>query len=154
MNTTLTKREPRAIRPWFQRGPMATLREEMQDMISHFLGDEGSWPLAEMSPTVDMSETDQAVEVRMDVPGVEAKDVDIQIRGNTLAVTGERKEERTEKGKTRHRVERRFGSFARTVTLPCEVQEDAVQAAYHDGVLTITLPKAEEAKARKIKVST
>lgn len=152
MKTAMTKREPRAIRPWFDRGPMGSLREEMQDLITHFFGDGERWPMAEVAPTMDVSETDEAVEVRMDVPGVEAKDVEIQIRGNVLSVTGERKDEKTEKGKTWHRVERRFGAFARTVTLPCEVKEDAVQAAYHDGVLTITLPKAEQAKARKIEV--
>lgn len=154
MNTTLTKREPRAVRPWFYRGPMRSLREEMQDMITHFFGDGETWPVAEMTPMMDMSETDDAVEVRMDVPGIEAKDVDIQIRGNLLSVTGQRHEEQTEKGKTWHRVERRCGAFARTLTLPCDVKEDAVKAAYHDGVLTITLPKAEEVKARKIEVKT
>ena len=69
-----------------------------------------------------------------------------------LTVSGERKEEREEKGKTYHRVERRVGSFSRSVTLPCPVREDAVDAQYKNGILTIKLPKTEEAKARKITV--
>lgn len=154
MKTSVVKREPRTIRPWFYRGPMGTPGEDVQHLITQFFGDGETWPVAEMAPTMDVSETDNAVEVRMDVPGVDPKDVDIQIRGNVLSVTGQRKEETTEKGKTWHRVERRFGSFARTMTLPAEVKEDAVQAAYRDGVLTVTLPKAEQVKARKIEVKT
>jgi HSP20 family protein len=69
-----------------------------------------------------------------------------------LTVAGERKEEKEEKGKTFHRVERLYGNFSRSVTLPCSVNEEEVAAEYKDGVLTIKLPKAEEAKAHKIKV--
>ena len=88
----------------------------------------------------------------MDIPGMEAKDIDIQVNANVLTVSGERKEEREEKGKTYHRVERRVGAFSRSVTLPCPVKEDAVDAQYKNGILTIKLPKTEEAKARKITV--
>jgi HSP20 family protein len=88
----------------------------------------------------------------MDIPGMEAKDIDIEVTGNTLNVSGERKEEKEEKGKTWHRIERKTGSFARSVTLPSAVMEEKVEAAYKDGVLTITLPKTEEAKTHKVKV--
>ena len=103
---------------------------------------------------MDVSETDKAVEVRLDVPGINPADVDIQLSSGTLTVRGERKEEEEEKDKDRnyHRVERRCGSFSRTVTLPCSVREDEAAAEYKDGVLTITLPKSEEAKTRRIKV--
>jgi HSP20 family protein len=135
------------------RDPFTSLREEMNDLRSRLFGDgnEG-WFTGTMVPALDMSESDNAVEVRMDVPGITAKDIDIQISGNLLTVTGERKEEKEEKGKTFHRVERSYGSFSRSVTLPCSVAESEVAAEYHDGVLTIKLPKAEESKAHKIKV--
>jgi HSP20 family protein len=71
-----------------------------------------------------------------------------------LTISGERKDEKEEKGKTFHRVERHYGSFSRSVTLPSAVAEDKVDAQYHDGVLTVTLQKTEEAKSKKIKVKT
>jgi HSP20 family protein len=124
----------------------------MQDFVSQVFGEETEWPLARMMPNLDLSETDHAIEVRVDVPGIDPNGVDIQVSGNTLTVSGERKEQREEKGKTWHRVECRTGSFSRTVTLPCAVNEQAAEAQYRDGILTVTLPKTEEATARKIKV--
>jgi HSP20 family protein len=99
-----------------------------------------------------LSETPESVQVRMDLPGIKPDDVNIEIAGNTLRITGERKEEKDEKNKTYHRVERRFGSFSRSVSLPCSVKEAAVNAEHANGVLTVTLPKSEEAKSHKIKV--
>ncbi|MGI9327637.1 MAG: Hsp20/alpha crystallin family protein, partial [Pseudomonadales bacterium] len=81
-------------------------------------------------------------------------EIEIQLNGNVLTVSGERKEEQEEKGKTYHCVERRIGTFSRSMTLPCPVEEDEVAAAFKDGVLTITLPKTDEAKTRKIKIKT
>jgi HSP20 family protein len=88
----------------------------------------------------------------MDLPGIAAKDIDVQVSGNVLTVSGHREEEKEEKGRTFHRLERRYGDFSRSVILPCAVVEDEVAAEYHDGVLTIKLPKTEESKAHKIKV--
>jgi len=105
-----------------------------------------------MALAVDVCETEAAVEVRMDLPGVKADEIDIQMSDTFLTVTGHRTEEKEEKGKTYHRVERRHGTFARTVALPCCVNEAKVDAQYKDGVLKIMLPKTEEAKSRKIKV--
>ncbi len=152
MSTTLAKREPRQARHLFRRNPLATLRDEMQDLVSQVFGEETEWPLGRISPNLDVSETDHAVEVRLDLPGIDPKDVDVQVSGNTLTVSGQRKEQREEKGKTWHRIECRTGSFSRMVTLPVAVKEDTAEAQYRDGVLTISLPKTEEAKAHKIKV--
>jgi HSP20 family protein len=105
-----------------------------------------------MVPALDMSETDSSIEIRMDLPGITAKDIDIQISGNVLTVSGQREEQKEEKGRTFHRVERRYGNFSRSVTLPCTVVESEVAAEYHDGVLTIKLPKTDESKAHKVKV--
>ena len=150
---TLAPRGPTRLPTLWGRDPFTTLREEMNDLRTRLFGDgDEGWFTGTMVPALDMSETDNAVEVRMDVPGITAKDIDIQINGNLLNVTGERHEEKEEKGKTFHRVERSYGNFSRSVTLPCTVAESEVAAEYHDGVLTIKLPKAEESKAHKIKV--
>lgn len=132
--------------------PLTALRNEMNDLRSRFWGDDEGWFAGTMVPSLDLSETDTAIEVRMDLPGLKSKDIDIQLNGNILTVTGQREEEKEEKGRTFHRVERQSGSFSRSVTLPCSVNESEVAAEYHDGVLAITLPKTDESKARKIKV--
>jgi len=107
-----------------------------------------------LAASMDVAETDSAVEVRLDLPGVKPDDIDIQVDGGVLTIRGERNEEASEEDKRRnyHRVERRYGSFARTLTLPCGVQEDEAAAEYKDGVLTVVLPKAAESQTKKIKV--
>jgi HSP20 family protein len=90
----------------------------------------------------------------LDIPGVTEKDVHISITGDLLTVKGERRFERASEGtgNTYHRVERLYGKFERSVQLPTMVQTDKVKASYRDGVLTVTLPKAEEVKPREIKI--
>jgi HSP20 family protein len=133
--------------------PLTALQDEMNQLRTRLFGDgDEGWSTGTLVPELDVSETDTGVEVRMDVPGVTAKDFDIQINGKVLTVRGERKEEKEEKGKTFHRVERRYGSFSRSITLPCPVVESEVAAEYHDGVLKVKLPKAEVSKAHKINV--
>lgn len=151
-NNLVTRRSNRLPAFW-RRDPLTALREEMNDLRTKFFGDlDEGWFAGEMLPSLDMSETDTSIEVRMDLPGIAAKDIDVQVNGNVLTVSGQRQEEKEEKGRTYHRVERRSGSFSRSVTLPCSVNENEVAAEQHDGVLTITLPKTEESKAHRIKV--
>jgi HSP20 family protein len=146
-------RRPSRLPSLWRSNPLTALQEEMNQLRSQLFGDgEEGWFSGAIVPELDVSETDTAIEVRMDVPGVTAKDIDIQINGNVLTVSGERKEEKEEKGKTFHRIERRYGNFSRSITLPCPVAESEVAAEYHDGVLTVKLPKTEESKAHKIKV--
>jgi HSP20 family protein len=129
------------------------LRGEMDDLLSRFFGgDDDGWFAGRMAPLADLSETDTSIQVSVDLPGVNPDDIDIRLSGNTLRLHGERKEEQEEKGRTFHRIERRRGRFSRSITLPCAVVEDEVAAEYKDGVLTVTLPKCEEAKSRKIEV--
>ncbi len=155
MTTAVAKKEPRSVGTWFRRGALGNLREEMEELFSRAFGEEiGTWSSERTVPSLDVAETDGGIEVRVDIPGMDAKDIDIQVHGNLLTISGERKEEREEKGKTYHRVERRVGSFSRSVTLPCPVKEDAVDAQYKNGILTVKLPKTEEAKSRKITVKT
>ena len=152
MATELARTEPRRLRRLF-RHPFETVREEMEDIFSRAFGDGTELVSTDLIvPSLDLSETDNALEVRMDIPGMEAKDIDIEVNANVLTVSGERKEEREEKGKTYHRIERRVGAFSRSVTLPCPVKENTVDAQYKSGILTIKLPKTEEAKAHKITV--
>jgi HSP20 family protein len=153
MTTGLSTQISRRLAPFVRREPFQALQQEMDDLIHRFsAGWNADWAGGVSVPSIDLTETDKTIEVRMDLPGVKAEEIDIEVSGNTLRVSGERKEEKEEKGKTYHRVERYSGSFARSVTLPCAVKEDKVSAQCHDGVLTISLPKTEEAKTHKIKV--
>jgi HSP20 family protein len=151
MSTKLVKSRTEA--PATNRNPLTILRQEMDDLISRFWdGDQEGWFVTLFAPAADLVEGDNAFEIRMDVPGLDAKDIDVQVHGNTVTLSGQRKEEKEEKGKTYHRVERRSGSFSRTLTLPCAVNEDEVAAEYTQGVLSVKLPKCEEAKTKKIAV--
>jgi len=104
------------------------------------------------APLVDILETENELVLQADVPGVELKDIDIQIENGTLTLKGERKFEKEEKDKGVHRLERSYGSFIRYFTIPETVDSDNVKADYQNGVLTVTLPKKEVAKPRAIKV--
>jgi HSP20 family protein len=150
MSTTLTKPEPRAVR---QKDPFQTVREEIESLWSHVVGDRNEgWFPSRLTPALDMVETPANVEVRMDLPGIKPEELDIQLANNVLTVSGKREELKEEKSETRHHVERRWGTFSRSMTLPASVAEDKVDARYRDGVLAITLPKTEDARGRRIKV--
>ncbi len=106
----------------------------------------------DLMPAFDVSETEDHIEVRADLPGIDTKNLNISLSGNILSVRGERKEERTEENDMYHSVERRFGSFSRSFTLPADVKEEGIEAAYKDGVLSISIPKAETVRQRRIEV--
>lgn len=103
-------------------------------------------------PPVDVRETDEALTLFVELPGIKREDVDITVEDRTLTVRGERKFEQDVERENYHRIERAYGAFTRTFTLPANVQSDHVKAAFADGVLTIELPKAEESKPRKIAI--
>jgi HSP20 family protein len=153
MTTTLPTRISTGLERIFDRDPFRAFQQEMDNLISSFSRDwDGGAVSTDFCPQLDVSETDDAIHVRVDLPGIKPEEVDVEVRGNVLQINGERKEEREEKGKTWHRTERRVGKFARSMTLPCAVKEDKVQAECSDGVLNVTLPKAEKEKTRKIAV--
>jgi HSP20 family protein len=104
------------------------------------------------NPDVDIRETDNEVVVKAEIPGMEQKDINISIKDNVLTLKGEKKQEKEEKEANYHRVERTYGSFTRMFTLPTTVVADKVTAKYNKGVLSITLPKTEEAKPKEIAV--
>ena len=153
MSEKLARRRTRSLSPWYERGPLSLLRNEMDDLFSRFFGEEEDWLAGSRAPTLDISETDKEVDVTVDLPGMKPKDIDIKVTGNTLSIFGEHQEEEEKKedGRTFHRVERR-GSFARRIPLPCSIDADKIDANYKDGVLSIALPKTEQAQSRKVKV--
>ena len=125
----------------------------MNEALSRFSRSGGEGFLTgESIPALDLSETDGKIEIKMDLPGIKPEEISIEVRGDTLHISGEHKEEKEEKDKTFYHMERHTGSFDRTVTLPCAVDESKVDAECHDGVLTVSLPKTAESQMHKIKV--
>jgi len=105
------------------------------------------------APAVDVYEDEHKVTLKIEVPGIDEKDIDVRVENNTLTVHGERKIEKEEKEENYRRVERQYGSFTRTFNLPQTVDVEKVAANYDKGVLNITLPKKAEAKPKQIKVN-
>lgn len=103
-------------------------------------------------PALDVEETDDAVVVRAELPGLRPDDFTVEATADRLIVRGDKGEEREEHGRGFHRVERRYGSFVRSIALPCTIDPDGAAARYRDGVLRVTLPKTEASKARRIRV--
>jgi HSP20 family protein len=153
MTTTLTPSKPRVKNEAPRRDALSVIREEMDDLLSRIWnGTEDGWFSGVFAPAADLAETDNAYQVRIDIPGMNAGDIDVQVHGNLVTISGQRKEEKEEKGKTFHRIERRTGKFSRSLTLPCNVNENEAAADYTQGVLTVVLPKCEEAKTKKVSV--
>jgi HSP20 family protein len=109
---------------------------------------EGTWP------TVDVIETPETLQVKAEMPGIDPKDIEIAVHGDTLTIRGEKKTEEEHKGKTWHRRERTAGMIARTIHLPVAIDPDHIDAVDEAGVLTVTLPKREDVKPRQITVRT
>ena len=105
-------------------------------------------------PAVDIYETEHDLTLKAELPGVDPKDIEARVEDGTLYLKGERKFEKESKKENYHRIERTYGSFMRSFALPTSVDADKVSAEYKDGVLTLTLPKKEEAKAKTITVQT
>jgi len=104
------------------------------------------------TPAVDIAEHDDQFVVKVELPGVNKDDVKITLENNILTIRGEKKQEKETKKENYHRVERSYGSFQRSFTLPTTVKSDKIDAVYKDGILQIALPKAEEAKPKQIEV--
>ena len=103
-------------------------------------------------PAFDVSENENEVIVKAELPGMDVKDIDITLTDGLLTIKGERKLEKEDKQENYHRIERQFGSFSRSLNLGVNVKADSIDAGYKDGILTVTLPKAEEDKPKKIEV--
>lgn len=105
---------------------------------------------ATWSPRLDVSENDKEIEITADLPGLEKQDIDVSIEDDLLTIKGERKQEKEEKGKQYHSIERRFGAFYRSLRLPAEVKTDKINASFKDGVLKVKIPKVKSSK-KKVK---
>ncbi len=135
--------------------PLQELRREIDRIWDEFLGRarfSERWEGFEWAPAVDISETEDAVVVRADVPGLAPEDLEINLSGNVLTIKGEKKQEKEEKKENFYRVERVYGSFMRSIELPAEVDPEKVEATYKNGVLKIILPKKAESRGKTIKV--
>lgn len=138
---------------------MAVLQNRLNSIFSDFArpgfeGENGSESLTagNFVPAVDVYEDEQKVALKLEVPGIRPEELDIRVEGRTLTVRGERKLESEEKEENFHRIERRYGSFVRSFTLPSTVDTESVEAQCADGVLTISLTKKPEAKPKQITV--
>ncbi len=138
---------------------LINFRDEMDHLFNRFFGMEspisrrlfgdGDWV-----PRLDISEAKDEITVKVEIPGCEAKDIDVKLDGRTLKISGEKKQEKEEKGENFHRVERTFGSFSRMVELPGEVDVKAIEATYKEGVLKLVFKKTETTEAKKIEIKT
>jgi len=113
-----------------------------------------SWPAEEeeWQPAIDVAETESELVVTVEIPGMDSKDIDVSLSEETLFIKGEKKQEAEEKEANYRLIERNYGTFARSIRLPAKVQSDKISASYNNGVLTVVLPKSEEAQKREIKV--
>ena len=144
------------ITRWDPFREFVTLQDRMNRLFRDPRGPEGqdeSLTTTAFAPPVDVYEDEHNVTLKIEVPGIDEKDIDVRIENNTLTVHGERKFEKEEKEENYRRVERQYGSFTRTFTLPNTVNHDNVQADYDKGVLKIKLEKKAEAKPKQIKVN-
>lgn len=108
----------------------------------------GTW-----APAVDIHETEKEIVLKADLPGINLDDVDIRVENNVLTLRGERRFEKEVKDENYHRVERSYGSFVRTFSLPNSVNSEQIEAGYDNGVLKVVMPKREEARPKQIKVN-
>ncbi|HWQ13309.1 MAG TPA: Hsp20/alpha crystallin family protein [Roseiflexaceae bacterium] len=140
---------------WDPYQDMLSLREAMNQLFEESFvrpslarGDSGGF-----TPALDLSETEDAYIVEAAVPGLKPENLEVTLENGLLSIKGEVKQESEEKKRNFHRIERRFGSFVRTVNLPTSVKADAISATLQNGVLRLEIPKAEEVKPRKIGVA-
>jgi HSP20 family protein len=142
---------------WNPTRDMMRPRNEMYRLVNEFFrgghGGEGGWWAGAWTPAVDMYESDQALTLKAELPGFSKDDVQVDIKDNVLTLKGERKREHEVKEEQYHRVERVFGAFRRSFVLPALVDADKAEATFKDGVLELKLPKAEEAKPKRIGIT-
>jgi HSP20 family protein len=140
--------------PWRPFGEISRLRKEMDSLMNRFFGETAFPKLVseEWSPAVDISETKDTILIKAELPGMEAKDVNVSISGDILTIKGEKKKEKEEKDESHYYSERYYGSYERSFRLPTSVKSDKAEASFDKGVLKVKLPKVEEAKKKEIEI--
>ena len=148
-----------ALVRWEPFREMVTIQDRMNRIFDEAFranrgaGSQEDYALAAWTPAVDIYEQEGNIVLKAELPGVDPKDVDVRVENNVLTLRGERKFDSDVKKEGYHRVERPYGSFGRSFTLPTVVETEKIKAEYKDGVLRVTLPKREEAKAKQISIS-
>jgi HSP20 family protein len=142
-----------ALVRWDPIRELDSLQGDMNRLFDRFFeGRVGNGTSRRWIPAMDLVETDDHLVLRGDLPGVTEDDVDIEIKDNVLTISGERKAEHDERGEGYHRVERSFGSFSRSLTLPQGIEPDRVEAKFENGVLEVQIPKPAEAKPTRVQI--
>jgi len=144
-----------AIIRWDPFRDLVSLREKMNRLFEEAFtsrGEEKDLIASTWTPSVDIYETENALVLTAELPGLDEKDIEIKIEDNTLTLRGERKFEKETKEENYHRLERSYGSFYRSFTLPNYIDQDKIQAEHENGILKITMPKKPELKPKKVKV--
>lgn len=144
-----------AVIRWDPFRDLVTLRERMNRLFEEAFtarGEEKELISGNWSPSVDIYESENALVLSAEIPGLDEKDVEIKVENNTLSISGERKFEKETKEENYHRIERAYGSFQRSFTLPNYIDQDKIKAEHENGILKITMPKKKELKPKKIKV--
>jgi HSP20 family protein len=145
----------RMLVPWDVESPrlFEDFQREMNQLMSNFFGrEDGGRQLAWFAPRTNVAETDKSYDVTVDLPGMKPEEFTIELKEGQLWITGERKREEEEKGKTYHRIERQYGQFRRIIPLDVPVDADKVEAEYKEGVLHVTVPKSKTVKPKRIEV--
>ena len=124
----------------------------LDDLITNFWGTRPQNAVEGWKPDLDLKETPEAYILKVEIPGIDPDDIDIQVSQDSLQIRGERREEEKREGENWHVVERSYGSFFRTIDFPSNVQSDAVEAETEDGILTLTIPKSTDRQPKKITV--
>lgn len=140
--------------------PMAALRSEMDRLFDDFgrsfgLGEWPAWPaspIAAFAPSVDVDEHDDEVRITAELPGLDEKDFELSLDRDALTLRGEKRREHEEEREGRYHTERVYGTFERRIPLPCEVEADRTKAEFRKGVLHVTLPKAADARRRRVQI--
>jgi len=141
---------------WYPYRELNSLQERVNRLFHESFSNEGrdeSLATSSFAPAVDVYEDEHSITLKIEVPGIDEKDIDVRVENNTLTVQGERKLEKEEKEENYRRIERQYGSFTRTFTLPNTVDTESVAANYEKGVLKVQLAKKAEAKPKQIKVN-
>jgi len=141
-----------AISRWYPIREMASLQDRVNSLFQDFAGDGQQVTAASFAPAVDVFENGEKLVLKLDIPGIKEEDLDIRVENQTLSVRGERKFESEEKEENFHRIERHYGSFYRSFSLPTTVDTENVDASYNAGVLKIELKKKASAQPRQIKI--
>ena len=143
-----------ALVPWKPFDEFTTFRREMDRLWDRFFAERPTLDMFErgLEPALDICETKSNLVIKAELPGIDPKEIDISLTGDTLTIKGEKQQEKEEKEENYYRIERSYGIFSRTIKLPVSVQNDRIKASYQHGVLKITLPKSEEAKQKQIKI--